>query len=78
METTQEIALQDLALHIGKISTACLFIAWTIDTITTNANPPETETQRFEFFESINFILETMAKQLDDVHRRLNEEIPAR
>ena len=65
---------QDLAFRVGKISSACLLMAWALEALATDANPPETECLRCELFTGMTFVLETLAQQMDDVYRRLNAE----
>ncbi len=78
MNSTPETTLQDLAFNIGKIRATCLMITWAIDALTTNASKSETETKRFELFAGMSFVLETMARQLDEVYQTINKEKPVR
>lgn len=78
MQNTQISALQEMAFNVGKIRSTCLLMTWAIAELTTNPASSETESRRFELFEGMSFILETMAKQLHDVYLELNEEKPVR
>ncbi len=68
---------QDLAFRVGKISSACLLMAWALEAMATNASPPPTESLRFELFSGMTFVLETLAQQMDDVYRTMHEVTPA-
>ena len=74
MENTQDSTRQDLVNGIAKHRSALLLVAWALDALATETNPPGTETERMELYEGLVGIVELLAKQLHEVYGILNKE----
>jgi hypothetical protein len=65
---------QTLAGRVGNIQSACVAVAWALDLLATDAQPLETESERFELITGMSFILEMLAQQLGNIYGQLSEE----
>ena len=77
MENTQETKCRELAHRVGQVLAGFSLVAWSLESLATDANPPESESLRFELMTGMVFVLEMLAQRLGDVYRELNEENPA-
>ena len=78
MQNTQETKRNELAHHVGQVQSGISLVVWALESLAIDANPPESESQRFELMTGMVFVLEVLAQRLGDVYRELNEVTTAR
>jgi len=61
-----------VALKVGNIQTACIAVAWALDTLAPEDQSPLTPQKRFEVIAGMGFILDLMSKELGEVYGLLN------
>ncbi len=77
MENTQETKHNELAHRVGQVQAGFSLVTWALESLATNANPPESESLSFELMTGMVFVLEILAQRLGEVYRELSEENPA-
>ena len=73
MRSSLDSKRDDLSESIGYSRSACLLVAWALDTIASESNPPDSEVKKVELFEGMTFVMEAIAQNLNTVHGQLNE-----
>jgi hypothetical protein len=73
-ETPKTTAFVEQARKVGKVRSGVLLVAWAVASMNEGSNPPETEGLRFELYEGMSFVLDTMAGELGEVYREMNVE----
>jgi len=73
MKTDLNSKRDELTECIGLSRSACLLVAWALDTIASGSEPPESETKKTELFEGMTFVMEAVAQNLYTAHGQLTE-----